>query len=101
MATEVFAWGYVAWLTRRPEGYSLSGYIDGQEFDIVTDTPRQAERAFTRAARKAWLCRRSRVLRGLPAREGEPQGTADAYREVSLTAIAIATLKALTKRGRG
>jgi len=101
MATEVFAWGYIGWLTRRPEGYSLSGYIDGQEFEIVTDTPQQAEHAFTRAARRAWLCRRSRVLRGLPARQREPVGTADTYQEVSLGAIVVAALKAMIKRVRG
>lgn len=83
MATEVFAWGYVAWLTQRPSGYSLSGYIDGHEFEITTDTSREAERAFARAARRAWARRKLRVIRGLPAREEEPVDTADTYHEVS------------------
>lgn len=54
MATEVFSWGYVAWLTQRPSGYSRSGYIDGHEFEITADTPQEAERAFARAARRSW-----------------------------------------------
>lgn len=71
-------------IDQRPSGYSLSGHIDGHEFEIVTDTPQRAERAFTRAARRAWLRRKLPVLRGLPARELEPVSAADTYHDVSV-----------------
>ena len=96
--TQVFAWGYVAWMTQRPSGYSLSGYIDGLEFDVVTDLPQEAERAFVRAARSAWLRRKVRVLRGLPARESAPINALDTYHEISLRMIFVAVVTALWNR---
>ena len=96
--TQVFAWGYVAWMTQRPSGYSLSGYIDGREFDVVTDLPQEAERAFARAARSAWLRRKLRGLRGLPARESPPINSLDTYRELSLKTIVAAVVTALWNR---
>lgn len=96
--TQVFAWGYVAWMTQQPSGYSLSGYIDGREFDIVMDLPQEAERAFARAARSAWLRRKVRVLRGLRARESPSINTLDTYHEVSLRMIFVAIVTALWSR---
>jgi hypothetical protein len=96
--TQIFAWGYVAWMTQRPSGYSLSGYIDGREFDIVTDMPQEAEREFVRAARSAWLRRKLRGLRGLPARESPPVNSLDTYHEVSLRMIFVAVVTALWSR---
>ena len=96
--TQVFAWGYVAWMTQRPSGYSLSGYIDGREFAIVTDMPQDAERAFARAARSAWLRRKLRGLRGLPARESPPINSLDTYHEVSLRMIFVAVVTTLWSR---
>lgn len=98
MATEVFSWGYIAWVTQRPSGYLLSGYIDGREFDIVADTPQKAERLFARAARWAWLRRKFRVFRGLPARELEQVSTADRYYDVSLRTALVGTLVAIVER---
>ncbi|MBB5417063.1 hypothetical protein HDG42_003104 [Paraburkholderia sp. JPY171] len=98
MATEFFSWGYVAWVTQRPSGYLLWGYIDGCEFDIVADSPQKAESAFARVARRAWLRRKFRVLRGLPARELQQVSTADRYYDVSLRTILVAALVALAKR---
>jgi hypothetical protein len=96
--TQVFAWGYVGWMTQRPSGFSLSGYIDGREFDIITDLPQEAERAFARAARSAWLHRKVRALRGLPARESPPINSLDTYRELSLKTIVAAVVTALWNR---
>ena len=93
--TQVFAWGYVAWMTQRSGKYSLSGYIDGREFDIVTDLPQEAERAFARGARSAWLRRKFRILRGLPARESPPINSLDTYHEVSLRMTFVAVVTAL------
>ena len=100
MATEVFSWGYVAWLTQPPSGYSLSRYIDGQEFEITPDTPQEAERAFARAARRAWARRNFWVFRGLPAHEGEPVGAADTYHDVTIRSVVVAIMKALATRVR-
>ena len=96
--TQVFAWGYVGWMTQQPSGYSLSGYIEGREFDIVTDLPQEAERAFARAARSAWLRRKVRVLRGLPAREAPPINSLDTYYKISLRMIFVAVVTALWSR---
>ena len=96
--TQIFAWGYEAWLTQQSGKYSLSGYIDGREFDIVTDMPQEAERAFARAARLAWLRRKLRRLRGLPARESLPINSLDTYHEVSLRMIFVAVVTALWTR---
>jgi len=96
--TQVFAWGYVGWMTQRSSGFSLSGYIDGREFDVVTDLPQEAERAFARAARSAWLRRKLRGLRGLPARESPPVNSLDTYHEVSLRMIFVAVVTALWSR---
>jgi hypothetical protein len=98
--TEVFAWGYVASITQRPSGHLLSGYIDGHEFEFIADAPQQAENAFARAARRAWLRRKFRVLRGLPARELEQASSADIYHDVCLRALMVAILAALVKRLR-
>ncbi|MFB9125730.1 hypothetical protein E2553_36060 [Paraburkholderia dipogonis] len=100
--TEVFAYGYVAWLTQRPTGFSLSGYIDGVEFDVIAQAPQQAERLFSRAARRAWLRRKfMRILRRkYPARE--MVSSADVYYDVTvLLAIRVAisvSARALTRR---
>jgi hypothetical protein len=96
--TQVFAWGYVAWMTQRPSGYSLSGYIDGREFDVVMDLPQEAERAFARAARSAWLRRKLRTFRGLSARESPPISTLDTYHEISLRMIFVAVVTKLWSR---
>lgn len=96
--THVFAWGYQGWLTQRDSGYSLSGYIDGRVFDIVTDLPQEAETAFARAARSAWLRRKVRVLRGLPARESAPINTLDTYHEVSLGMTFVGVVTVLWSR---
>jgi len=96
--TQVFAWGYVGWMTQRPSGFSLSGYIDGREFDVVSDLPQEAERAFARAARSAWLRRKVRRLRGLPARESSPINSLDTYHETSLREIFVAVVTALWNR---
>jgi hypothetical protein len=96
--TQIFAWGFKAWMTQQPAGYSLSGYIDGREFGIVTDLPQEAERAFVRAARSAWLRRKVRVLRGLPARESQPVNSLDTYHEISLREIFVAVVTALWSR---
>jgi hypothetical protein len=96
--TNVFAWGYVGWMTQRPSGYSLSGYIDSREFDVVTDLPQEAERAFARAARSAWLRRKLRGLRGLPARESPPVNSLDTYHEVPLRMIFVAVVNVLWSR---
>jgi hypothetical protein len=98
--TEVFAWGYRAWMTQRPSGYFLSGYIDGHEFECLVDTPQRAERAFARAARHAWLRRKFRVLRGLPARGLEQTSSADRYHDVCFRALMVVILAALVKRLR-
>jgi hypothetical protein len=76
----------------------LSGYIDGREFDIVTDMPQEAERAFVGAARSAWLRRKLRRLRGLPARESPPINSLDTYHEVSLRMIFVAIATELWSR---
>ncbi|MFP6560814.1 hypothetical protein WJ542_21305 [Paraburkholderia sp. B3] len=96
--THVFAWGYEAWMTQRSGKYSVSGYIDGREFDIVTDMPQEAEKAFAHAARSAWLRRKFRRLRGLPARESSPVNSLDTYHEVSLRMIFVAVVTALWSR---
>jgi hypothetical protein len=98
MATEVFAWGYTGWMTQRPSGFLLSAYIDGNEFEIIADTAQQAERPFIRAARCAWLRRKIRISRGLPARDREPASSADTYHEVSLKVVVVAVIKGLTTR---
>jgi hypothetical protein len=98
LATHVFAWGYVAWMTQQSGKYSLSGYIDGREFDIVTDLPQEAERAFARAARSALLHRKLRRLRGLPARESPPVNTLNTYYEISLRMFFVAVVTALWSR---
>jgi len=97
--TQVFTWGYVAWMTQQASGgYFLSGYIDGLEFDIVTDLPQEAERAFARAARSAWLRRSFRTLRGLPAREAPPINALDTYYEMSLRKAFVAVVTELWRR---
>ena len=96
--TQVFAWGFVGWMTQQSGKYSLSGYIDGREFDIVTDMPQEAERAFARAARSAWFRRKLRRLRGLPARESPPINSLDTYYEVTLRMIFVAVVTELWRR---
>jgi hypothetical protein len=100
MATEIFSCGYTAWRTQRPNGYEVSGYLDGREFDVITESPERAERAFRRAARRAWLRRKLRTLRGLPARELAPLSSADTYHDVSLGLIFRALLSGIAKRMR-
>ena len=96
--TQIFAWGYEAWLTQQSGKYSLSGYIDGRQFDIVTDLPQEAEKAFASAARSAWLRRKVRGLRGLPARGSQPISGLDTYHEISLRMIFVAVVTALWTR---
>jgi hypothetical protein len=96
--TNVFAWGYDAWLTQRSGKFSLSGYIDGQQFEVVTDLPQEAERAFARAARSAWLRRKVRGLRALPARESPPINSLDTYHEVPLRMLFVAVVNVLWSR---
>ena len=85
-------------MTQQSGKYSLLGYIDGQEYDIVTDLPQEAERAFARAARSAWSRRKLRRLQGLPARESPPVGVLDTYHEVSLRMIFVAVVTGLWGR---
>lgn len=85
--TEIFSWGYIGWLTRRPDGYELSGYLDGEEFSVVAQTPAQAARMFSRAARRAYLYRQIRVLRGLPARKTESVSSADVHHKCPLVRL--------------
>lgn len=96
--THVFAWGYEAWMTQQSGKYSLLGYIDGRVFDVVTDLPHEAETAFARAARSAWLLRRARVLRGLPARKSPAINSLDTYHDASLRIICVAVLTLLWRR---
>lgn len=98
MATEIFAWGYTAWLTQRPSGYELSGYIDGRDFYVFADTPRDVEKAFYRAARRAWLRRSLRVLRGLPAHDSRPVGAADTYHEITIATVVLAIVTRLFRK---
>jgi len=100
MATEIFSWGYTAWRTQRPGGYEVSGYVDGHKFDVVMETREGAERAFCRAARRAWLRRKVRVMQGLVARESAPLSPADTYHDASLKVILVATLNEIGKRIR-
>ncbi|RQG99136.1 hypothetical protein [Paraburkholderia dinghuensis] len=100
MATELVSWGYTAWLTQRPIGYELSGYVEGREFAVVADTPEHAEREFSRAARRAWLRRKLRRIRGLPVREMPPVSTADTYHEISLVELIVAVAGALLRCAR-
>jgi hypothetical protein len=65
MATEIFCWGYTGWRSQRRAGYEVSGFIDGYEFYAVKKTADAAERAFCRAARRAWMRRKVRVAWGL------------------------------------
>lgn len=85
-------------MTQQSGKYSLSGYIDGRVFEVVTDLPREAETAFARAACSAWLHRRARVLRGLPAQEFPAVNSLDAYHEVPLRMICVAALTLLWSR---
>jgi hypothetical protein len=85
-------------MTQQFGKYSLSGYIDGRVFNVVTDLPQEAETAFARAACSAWLLRRVRVLRGLPARESPAINSLDTYREAPLRMICVAVLTMLWSR---
>lgn len=96
--TEIFSWGYIGWLTRRTEGYELSGYLDGELFSVIAVTPKQATRMFSRAARRAYLRRQTRVLRGLPARKAEPLSSADVHYEVAFGMVAVGLIRAATRR---
>lgn len=85
-------------MTQQSAKYSLSGYIDGRVFDVVTDLPHEAETAFARAACSAWLRRRVRVLQGLPARKSLPVNSQDTYHDVPLRMICMAVLTLLWSR---
>jgi hypothetical protein len=98
MLAHVFAWGYEAWMTRQSGRYTLSGYIDGRVFAVVTDLPHDAETAFARAACSAWLRRRLRVLRGLPAQESPTIHPLDTCHETPLRMIGVAVLTLLWSR---
>jgi hypothetical protein len=95
MATEFFAWGYTAWRTQRANGYEVSGFIDGNEFAVVSRTAEEAERLFCRAARRAWLHRNVRAVRGLPAQTSAPVSPADSYIPVFLPLIVGVAAKEL------
>ncbi len=95
MAIEIFAWGYTAWRTQRVNGYEVSGFIDGNEFTVVSRTAEEAERLFCRAARGAWMRRNARVFCGLTARTTPRVSSADTYCPVSLGLIARVTARAL------
>lgn len=96
--TEIFSWGYIGWLTRRTEGYELSGYFDGEEFSVIAVTPAQATRMFSRAARRAYLRRRIRVLQGLPARKAEAVSSADVHYEIAFGMVAVRLVQAAMRR---
>lgn len=87
MATEVFCWGYTAWRTRRVGGYEVSGFIDGRECTVVSESAEAAESIFCRAARRAWLRRKVRVVLGLPGRTTLRVSSAASYYPVSLLLI--------------
>jgi hypothetical protein len=93
MATEVFCWGYTAWRSQRRDGCEVSGFIDGYEFYAVKNTVDAAERAFCRAARRAWLRRKVRVACGLPARATAQISSADTYHDVRLRMILSIVLR--------
>lgn len=99
--TEIFAWGYTAYMTQNSEGFELSGYIDGKLFDIVARTTQQAEKSFARAARRAWLRRKIGRVGWRPCREHEPMCMADTYHDVSVATLVFALLKVLVGRVRG
>lgn len=95
MASEVFAWGYTGWRTQRAGGFELSGFIDGNEFTVVSRTAAEAERLFCRAARRAWLVRNTRAACGLPARTHPPVSSGDSYYPVSLSLMVRTTVRVL------
>jgi hypothetical protein len=96
--TEILSWGYIGWLTRRTEGYELSGYLDGEEFSVIAETSEQATRTFNRMARRAYLRRGIRVLQGLPARKTEPVSSADVHYEIAFSAVAVRLIQAAMRR---
>lgn len=98
--TEIFAWGYTAHMTQRPEGFELSGYIDGQFLDIVARTTQQAEKSFARAARRAWLRRKIGRRGWRLRRDHEPVCMADTYHDVSVASLLFALLKVVADRAR-
>ena len=95
MATEIFAWGYTAWRTQRVNGYEVSGFIDGNEFTVVSRIAEEVERLFCRAARGAWMRRSARDFCGLPARTTPRVSSADTYCPVSLGLIVRVIARAL------
>jgi|OM-RGC.v1.037118487 hypothetical protein len=50
MAAELFARGYKAWCSQRPDVYEAVGYIDGYEIHFTSDTPDAGERQFRHIA---------------------------------------------------
>ncbi|WER49965.1 hypothetical protein CupriaWKF_22950 [Cupriavidus sp. WKF15] len=95
MATEIFAWGYTGWRTKRADGFELTGFIDGNEFTVVSATAEEAERLFCRAARRAWLRRTARAAIGLPGRITPRVSSADTYYAVSLPLVVRVATKEL------
>lgn len=93
MATEVFCWGYTAWRSQRHAGYEVCGFIDGREFHAVRETADAAERAFCRAAWRAWLLGKARVLCGLQRRSTAPISSADTYYNVRVAMIVSVLLR--------
>lgn len=92
MATELFCWGYTGWMSGRGDGrYEVAGYIDGNDF-YVLDSRSAAERAFCRAAFRAWARRRLRSAVGLAPRRGYPTDPADTYHDFPLMMAARAFL---------
>lgn len=83
MATELFAWGYTAWRSQRPDGYEVVGYVDGEEIHVTLDTPDDAERQFCYIARRAWARRKLGNIGALPACERQLKSSADTYYDVS------------------
>lgn len=98
MATEVFSWGFTGWLTHRCAHYEVYGFIDGCRFFTTGDTPGACEATFARAARRAWLRRKLRALRGLPPRQSSPIDAADTYHEIRIGAIFLAIAVTLFRR---
>jgi len=95
MATELFCWGYTAWASGRGHGwYEVAGYIDGSDF-YVLGSRSAAERAFCRAAFRAWVRRRLRAAVGLAPRKGHPTDPADTYHDVTLLMVARTFLQQL------
>jgi len=97
MATELFCWGYTAYLSGTEGAYCAAGYIDGKRYVVVKETHGAAERAFCRAAVRGWMRRRLRSAIGLTPRKGHSTDSADTYVDVTTVIIAKALLHEIAK----